>query len=107
MLPRRKPLALTRAFKRHVERVGITNLTFHDLRHDAASQLAMAGVPIRDIAEILGHRRLEMTLQYAHLAPRHLAKTMSILDHRVEPGEPVSHHVVTGGIGVSRVLPAR
>jgi integrase len=68
----RAPLVITRAFRRLVRRLGIAALTFHDLRHDAASQLAMAGVPIRTIAEILGHRSLQMTLRYAHLAPGHL-----------------------------------
>lgn len=40
----------------------------------------MAGVPIRTIAEILGHRKLEMTLRYAHLAPGHLREAMGVLD---------------------------
>jgi site-specific recombinase XerD len=52
--------------------LGLKNLTFHDLRHDAASTLAMAGVPLRTIAEILGHRDMRMTARYAHLSPQHL-----------------------------------
>lgn len=57
MLPRyADPRALTRAFARHVERLGIAGLTFHDLRHDAASTLTMTGVSQRAVMEILGHR---------------------------------------------------
>jgi integrase len=81
VLPRRKPLVLTRAFARLRERLGIENLTFHDLRHDVGSQLAMANVPLRTIADILGHRKLEMTLRYAHLSPAYLREAIDVLDH--------------------------
>src|SRR5262245_26644689 len=46
------PLVLTRSFARFVQRLGLKNLTFHDLRHDVASTLAMEGVPLWTIAEI-------------------------------------------------------
>jgi integrase len=74
------PLVLTRACARLVARLGLKNLTFHDLRHDAASTLAMAGVPLRTIAEILGHRDMRMTARYAHLSPQHLREAMRALD---------------------------
>jgi hypothetical protein len=32
----------------------------------------MSGVPLRTIAELLGHRTLGMVMRYAHLAPAHL-----------------------------------
>jgi integrase len=47
---------------------------------DAASTLAMAGVPLRTIAAILGHRDIRMTTRYAHLAPEHLRDAMRALD---------------------------
>jgi integrase len=77
--PPTMPLVLSRSFARHCARVGIKGLTFHDLRHDVGSQLAMAGVPIRTIAQILGHRKLEMTLRYSHLSPEHLREAMTVL----------------------------
>jgi integrase len=80
VLPPREPLVLTRAFARLVARLGLKDLTFHDLRHDAASTLAMAGVPLRTIAEVLGHRDLRMTARYAHLSPQHLRDAMRALD---------------------------
>lgn len=43
--------------------------TLHDLRHTFASHLAMAGVPIPAIAELLGHQDIKTTMIYAHLAP--------------------------------------
>jgi len=45
VFPEREPLVLTRGFTRLIRRLGLKDLTFHDLRHDAASTLAMAGVP--------------------------------------------------------------
>lgn len=47
--PYADPHVLTRSFARLVKRLGLTRLKFHDLRHDAASNLTMAGVPQRRI----------------------------------------------------------
>jgi integrase len=74
------PWALTRSFTRLARRLGLVGLTFHDLRHDAASNLTAAGVPQRTIMEILGHRDPRMTVRYQHLAPGHLADAMQSLD---------------------------
>jgi integrase len=74
------PKVLTRAFTRHARRVGLGGLTFHDLRHDAASTLTAAGVSQRAVMEILGHRDPRMTIRYQHLAPGHLRDAMQALD---------------------------
>jgi integrase len=93
VLPQRDPLVLTRGFTRLVDRLEFKNLTFHDLRHDAASTLAMAGVPLRTISEILGHRDMRMTSRYAHLSPQHLRDAMRALDAR--PAAPESAEAVS------------
>jgi integrase len=77
------PLVLTRSFTRLARRLGIAGLTFHDLRHDAASNLTMQGVPQRTIMELLGHRDPRMTVRYQHLAPGHLEDAMRALDRAV------------------------
>jgi len=82
VFPEREPLALTRSFARLIRRLGLKNLSFHDLRHDAASTLAMAGVPLRTVAEILGHRDMRMTTRYAHLSPQHLREAIKVLDRQ-------------------------
>ena len=82
VLPQWNAVNLTVAFGRLVRSLGIKNLTFHDLRHDAASTLTMAGVPQRTIMAILGHRDPRMTLRYQHLSPGHLRDAALALDRR-------------------------
>ena len=60
-------------------RAGILNFHWHDLRHTFASRLAMAGVPLRTIGELLGHKTPAMTMRYAHLAPAHLRDAVECL----------------------------
>ncbi len=59
---------------------GIEDFCFHDLRHTFASHLVMAGVPLLTVAELLGHKDIEMTKRYSHLSPYHKAKAVSVLD---------------------------
>lgn len=80
VFPERDPHVLTRSFARLVRRLGVHDLTFHDLRHDVASTLTMAGVSQRTIMEILGHRDPRMTLRYQHLTPGYLKEAMRSLD---------------------------
>ena len=58
-------------FEDAIEKGGIRDFTWHDLRHTFASRLIMAGVDIRTVADLMGHKRIQMTMRYAHLAPDH------------------------------------
>ena len=66
-----RPLAIGKMFAEALERAGIGNFHFHDLRHTAASALAMNGATLAEIAEVLGHKTLEMVKRYAHLSEGH------------------------------------
>lgn len=59
----------------------IENFTWHCLRHTFASNLVMRGVDIRTVQELMGHKTIQMTLRYAHLAPQHqLAAVQRLCD---------------------------
>lgn len=62
-----------------VENAKLKEFRFHDLRHDFASRLVMAEVPLNTVRELLGHSDIKMTLRYAHLAPEHTAAAVAKL----------------------------
>lgn len=66
-LPRRKP---RNWFESAVAKAGISGFHWHDLRHTFASRLVMAGVDLRTVQELMGHRTIQTTCRYAHLAPK-------------------------------------
>lgn len=66
-------------FKPALKDASIKGFTWHCLRHTFASRLVMAGVDIRTIGELLGHKTLAMTMRYAHLAPAHNAAAVDKL----------------------------
>ena len=49
----------------------IRGVTFHTLRHSCASMLARHGATLLEIGDLLGHRQLQMTKRYSHLATGH------------------------------------
>ena len=56
-----------------LRRARIKDFTFHSLRHSCASILARNGATLLEIADVLGHRQLQMTKRYSHLATAHKA----------------------------------
>ena len=66
-----RPADIRAAWQDAVRRAGIENFRFHDLRHSAASYLAMNGASLLEIAEVLGHKTLAMVKRYAHLSEAH------------------------------------
>ena len=52
------------------------NYRLHDLRHTTASWMAMKGIPIQFIKELLGHNSVNVTEIYTHLRTDVLKKIM-------------------------------
>ncbi len=55
----------------------LINFRFHDLRHTAGSMLAMANVQTAQIADILGHKTLNVTKRYIHLSTAYKADVIN------------------------------
>ncbi|MGA8440490.1 MAG: site-specific integrase [Candidatus Sulfotelmatobacter sp.] len=69
------------ACRQAAQRAGITKrLSPHSLRHSCASHLLEAGADLRTLQVLLGHSRLEHTLIYLHLSPKHLQAIPNPLD---------------------------
>jgi len=72
-----KPVEIRKAWETALRRAEINDFRFHDLRHTAASYLAMDGATSPEIAEILGHKTLQMVPRYAHFNKAHIAKVVA------------------------------
>ncbi len=66
---------------------GLTDFRWHDLRHTAASYLAMNGVSLLEIAKVLGHRTAQMVARYSHLSNEHIVATGEKLAARLGVGK--------------------
>jgi site-specific recombinase XerD len=58
-------------FEPAVKRARLPDFTWHCLRHTFASRLVMAGVDLRTVQELMGHKTIAMTCRYAHLTSSH------------------------------------
>jgi integrase len=68
------------AFEHAVQRAGLEDVTFHDLRHTFASRLVMVRVDLPTVKELLGHKSIAMTLRYTHLSTDHKQRAVSALE---------------------------
>jgi integrase len=67
-------------FEPAVKAAGLACFSWHCLRHTFASRLVMAGVDIRTVQELMGHKTIAMTVRYSHLAPKHTLAAVERLD---------------------------
>jgi integrase len=79
----KKPMDIRTPWETALKKAGITNFRFHDLRHSAASYLAMNGASLAEIAEVLGHKTLAMVKRYAHLSEAHTAKVVARMNEKI------------------------
>lgn len=67
------------SWERLLKHANISDFRFHDLRHTFASKLAMRGVSLYTIQQLLGHSSVEMTQRYAHLSGDHRVAAIRML----------------------------
>ena len=61
---------------RILKKSGITDLRFHDLRHEATSRFFEKGLNVMEVSAITGHKDLRMLQRYTHLRAEDLAKKL-------------------------------
>ena len=67
------PKSVTAGFQRTRNALGIEDLRYHDLRREGASRLFEAGFSIEEVAQVTGHRSLNVLWQvYTELYPKSL-----------------------------------
>ena len=57
----------------------LDDFRWHDCRHTFCSRLAMAGVPLKTIQILAGHKTIAITARYAHLAPNTLHAAVELI----------------------------
>lgn len=73
-----EPRNVSRWFRQLVDSVGLDG-SLHTLRHSAASTLVAEGVPMRVVAEVLGHSNTRLTADtYAHVAEAVTAEALAV-----------------------------
>lgn len=83
------------AIQRICKRTGVRVINWHLLRHTFASHLAMEGVPIPVVQQLLGHASITMTMRYAHLSPSRLGEAVEVLQRlEIRAVERLKHEAV-------------
>lgn len=78
---------VTHRFPRLLEAAGLPRMRVHDLRHGTATLLLARGVPMRDIADLLGHASPSITMNvYAHVTEEMRRKAVQSLNRRPREG---------------------
>lgn len=82
---------LTRDFKMMLRTAGLPDIRFHDLRHTAASIMLMNGIPVIEVARILGHASPTITLKtYGHYIQRGSDGINKMMDEAFKQSQSVS-----------------
>lgn len=82
-LDAQKPVHLTKSWMAAVQKAKLQDFRFHDLRHSAASYLAMNGATSLEIAAVLGHRTLQMVKRYSHVTNSHTLQVVRSMNEKI------------------------
>lgn len=81
----RRPYNFNKAWIDIRNGLGLIDLRFHDLRHEAVSRLVEAGLSDQEVAAISGHKSMQMLRRYTHLRAEDLVVK---LDEKANSNEP-------------------
>ncbi|SEB44627.1 Phage integrase family protein [Pseudomonas saponiphila] len=77
---KRRPYAFTKKWGLLKAKLGMSDLRFHDLRHEAVSRLVESGMSDQKVSAISGHRSMQMLRRYTHLRAEDLVKDLDAID---------------------------
>lgn len=78
-----QPVDISKAWSTALAKAGITDFRFHDLRHCAASYLVMNGATLAEVGVVLGHKSVQMTRRYTHLADDHTHRIVQAMNDKI------------------------
>lgn len=78
-----KPVDLKKPWTTAMRKAKVQDFRFHDLRHSAASYLAMNGASSIEIAAVLGHKTLQMVKRYSHLSTSHTSAVVTAMNDKI------------------------
>jgi integrase len=89
LTPHRHRCTVGHWFSKIVASAGVTDFTFHDLRHTFAANLLAAGADIYKVSKILRHSSVKVTeAHYGHLDIKWLQETVAKIDGTITPSAP-------------------
>jgi integrase len=97
------------ALHRICKRTGVRKAGWNLLRHTFASHLAMEGVPIPVVQQLLGHSTIVMTMRYAHLSPSKLSEAVTVFEalekrEMEKYGQQVGNAIIKRSISESPII---
>ena len=95
----RRPYTFTKAWNDIKASLGMSDLRFHDLRHEAVSRLVEAGFSDQEVSAISGHKSMQMLKRYTHLRAEDLVDRLD----SIRPSRKVVGNAVPGGLGTEAV----
>lgn len=78
-----RPIEIRKHWFAARKKAGLHDFRFHDLRHTAASYLAMNGATLLEIAAVLGHKTLSMVKRYSHITDQHTSVILNRMTEKV------------------------
>ena len=86
---------IKKSFSAACREAGITNFTFHDLRHTFGTRLADAGVDVVKIKELMGHASIVTTMRYIHATDQGKRGAITVFSDYRQQRQKRRHKFVT------------
>lgn len=78
-----KAANIRKTWETALKKAEVIDFRFHDLRHCAASYLAMNGATLSEIAAVLGHKTLQMVKRYSHISEQHTTQVVTKMNDKI------------------------